>query len=333
MKLTLKKVLISCLAIAAIGSLAACNTDKSSSSASSKSGASSAVTYENVTLKFGGSTSVEKIAKALTAAFDEQCQYFDAIHNHTGSGDAYKYTQGAEKNSATKLHMGFLSRELKDTEVAAAGTNGLLCKDGIVAVVNAANTKVSNLTKAQLKTIYETQDIKWSDITGNPEHTAKISRYTRDTASGTRDGFFTALDYKAAVGDDSKLPGASIVTSNGDMIAKVKNDENGIGYISLASLEGSGVTGLKCEGVEATEANVVDGSYSISRNFNFVTRVQADCTASEWLVLRAFRLYMTSREALTIVASKDGILTKKISEAQTWSQLKNANPDIKQLCS
>ena len=42
---------------------------------------------------------------------------------------------------------------------------------------------------------------------------------------------------------------------------------------------------------------------------------------------------MTSREALTIVAAKDGILTSKISDAQTWSQLKNANQDIKQLCS
>lgn len=44
-----------------------------------------------------------------------------------------------------------MSRELKaDTEQASAGTSGLICKDGIVAVVNNTNS-ISNLTKEQLK--------------------------------------------------------------------------------------------------------------------------------------------------------------------------------------
>lgn len=322
MKLLFKKKLINYLALAAVVSLAGCDNRVSSSN-----------TRQIETLNFGGSTSVEKIAKALTQSFEEECQFFNASHNHTGSGDAFKYTQGSEKNSATKLDVGFLSRDLKsETEATATGTSGLVCKDGIVAVINSKNIKVDNLTKDQLITIYSTANIKWSDVTGNAQDTATISRYTRDTASGTRDGFFSAIGYKDAVADDSKLPGAATVTSNGDMIAKIKNDENGIGYISLASLEGSTLTGLKCEGVEASEVTVIDGTYKLSRNFNYITRTAADSTESKWEVLSAFLLYMTSREALTIIASNDGILTSKISEAKTWNQIKNENPTVKELC-
>lgn len=323
MKSKFKKALLTCMTVVTVGSLVACGSEQ---------GGNDDFTHETVTLTFGGSTSVEKIAKALTQAFDEECIYFEASHNHTGSSDAYKYTQGSDKNSATKLDVGFLSRELKSSEVAASGTSGLICKDGIVAVINKANTMVDNLTAEQLKTIYSTPDIKWKDITGNDEDTTSISRYTRDSSSGTRDGFFTAIGYSDARTDDSKLPGASTVTSNGDMIAKIKNDVNGIGYISLASLAESSLKGLKYDGVVASEAAVVDGTYKLSRNFNYITRTEVDCTEAEWDVLEAFMLYLESREALTIIAAHDGILTSSISDAKTWSQLKDANPEVKQLC-
>lgn len=318
----LKKGMIGCLALVGLASIASCGKDKTEE-----------YTHETVTLTFGGSTSVEKIAKALTQAFDEECKFFDAVHNHTGSGDAYKFTQGADKSSAGKLDVGFLSREIKtETEVVASGSSGLICKDGIVAVVNSQNTKVDNLTGAQLKTIYSTEGIKWSDITNNENDTTTISRYTRDSSSGTRDGFFTAIGYSDAKTDDTKLPGAATATSNGDMITKVKNDVNGIGYISLASLSSSGLKALKYDGVTASEEAVVDGTYKLSRNFNYITRTEEDCTEAEWDVLEAFMLYLTSREALTIIAANDGILTTKISTAKTWSQLKEANEDVAKLC-
>lgn len=319
MKRKFMKTMICGMAIAGVFTMSSCGKTE--------------YTHETVTLSFGGSTSVEKIAKALTQAFDEECKYFDAKHNHTGSGDAYKFTQGSEKSSATKLHVGFLSRELKSSsEETATGTSGLICKDGIVAVVNTGNEKVDSLTAEQLKTIYSTANIKWSDITNNASDTTTISRYTRDTTSGTRDGFFTAIDYGDAKTDDSKLPSASTVTSNGDMITKVKNDVNGIGYISLSSLSGSGLKGLKFNGVAASEEAVVDGTYKLSRNFNYVTRTKSDCTEAEWDVLEAFMLYLTSREAMTIIASNDGILTTSITAAKTWSQVKSENPKVKELC-
>lgn len=289
-----------------------------------------------VTIYFGGSTSVESIAKELTANFAIECPSFEAVHNHTGSGDAYKRTQGSEKNSENKLHIGFLSRELKSSEATASGTSGLLCKDGIVSVTNPDNTVIDDVTAEDLVKIYSSESITWEALEGNLsesfDRTKNISRYTRDASSGTRDGFFTAIGFEEAKTDDTKILGASIVSSNGDMIAKLKNDKYGIGYISLASLEKSNLKALSFNGVAATVEGVVDGSYGLQRNFNYCTRAEDDCTEEEWLMIRAFIAYTKSKEGLAVIKNKDGILTESISDAKMWSEILDDNPEFKEIC-
>ena len=82
----------------------------------------------------------------------------------------------------------------------------------------------------------------------------QIICYTRDTTSGTRDGFFTGIGFSEAKTDNTLLASGFVeVASNSDMINAIKNDEYGIGYISLSSLAESGVKGLVYEGVEPTE--------------------------------------------------------------------------------
>ena len=117
----------------------------------------------NITIKFGGSTSVEKIAKALSQEFASKCGNFKPEHNHGGSGDAYKFTQGAEKDSTSKLDVGFLSRELNSSEVASENTAGLICVDAIVAVTNQKNP-LKEITDDDLKNIYTGTITKWSQI-------------------------------------------------------------------------------------------------------------------------------------------------------------------------
>lgn len=119
-----------------------------------------------VTVKFGGSTSVEEMSKALTDEFSPLCGNFVAAHLHTGSGDAYKRTQGSDKDSSNYLDIGFASREFKTTssEPAATGTTAKMCTDAIVAVKNASNAAVSNITAAELKGIYSGSITKWSEL-------------------------------------------------------------------------------------------------------------------------------------------------------------------------
>lgn len=119
----------------------------------------------SVTIRFGGSTSVESIAKKLSSEFSTKCGNFKFEHDHTGSSDAYKRTQGSEKDSTSFLHIGFASREYKvnDNEKLASGTYGFICVDAIVAVVNDKND-VSAITTAQLKSIYDGTITKWEDL-------------------------------------------------------------------------------------------------------------------------------------------------------------------------
>ena len=146
--------------------------------------------------------------------------------------------------------------------------------------------------------------------------TKTITRYSRDTTSGTRDGFFTAIGYSEAKEDDTKIPGFVKADDNGNMISLVKNDEYGIGYISLASLADSGLTGVKFEGVVPSEEAVVDGTYKLSRNFNYITKVKSDVSEVEWKLIKGFKLFMSSQEGLAVVKSKE----------------KTENADVKEIC-
>lgn len=118
----------------------------------------------NVTVKFGGSTSVEKVAKGLSAALSTKCGNFEAYHNHLGSGDAYKKVQGSEANGQDLLHIGFASRGFKDTEAGATGTFDQICWDAVVIVVNPANTSITNITAAQTKSIFGGTVTSWDGI-------------------------------------------------------------------------------------------------------------------------------------------------------------------------
>lgn len=157
----------------------------------------------------------------------------------------------------------------------------------------------------------------------------KVMRYSRDDTSGTRDGFFTAIGYEEAIKDNTKIPGATIASDNGNMIFYLKNDIYGIGYISMSSLETSSLRGLNFEGVEPTIENVTNGTYKLSRNFNYITMKEEDCTNDEWMMIKAFMLFMSSKEGKSIIKAKDGILLDNIEDSQTFSTLLEENKDLK----
>lgn len=117
----------------------------------------------NLTIKFGGSDSIEKIAKALTESFSPKCGNFVPEHDHTGSSDGYKRTQGSEKDGDNSKHVGFASRPFKDTEVGTEGTQGQLAWDAIVAIVH-LNNELSDVTAQDLKNIFSGELVTWGDL-------------------------------------------------------------------------------------------------------------------------------------------------------------------------
>ena len=116
-----------------------------------------------ITIKFGGSDSIEKIAKALSEAFVPKCGDFVPEHDHTGSSDGFKRTQGSEKDGDSAKHIGFASRPFKDTEQGVSGTQGQLAWDAIVAIVH-LNNELNTVTAEDLKNIFSGTYSKWEDI-------------------------------------------------------------------------------------------------------------------------------------------------------------------------
>jgi len=152
-----------------------------------------------------------------------------------------------------------------------------------------------------------------TDNTSKFDTSKNITLYTRDTTSGTRDGFFTKIGIEDAKTDDSKLrKGVTQTSGNSDMMAKVANDTYGIGYASLAGVveDTTGkIKGLKYEGVEANEENVLNETYKLTRNFNYIIRNDYAADDKKGLVVKAFVAYMFSKDGQRTMKEADGILT------------------------
>ncbi|MGD9964584.1 MAG: substrate-binding domain-containing protein [Candidatus Izemoplasmatales bacterium] len=119
----------------------------------------------DITIKFGGSDSIEKIALALTAAFSPKCGDFVPEHDHTGSSDGFKRTQGSEKDGDNYKHIGFASRDFKDSETGSEGTQGQLAWDAIVAIVHTSN-ELDTVSADDLKKIYRGDYSTWDQLLG-----------------------------------------------------------------------------------------------------------------------------------------------------------------------
>ncbi len=161
-----------------------------------------------------------------------------------------------------------------------------------------------------------------------------ITRYTRDTESGTREGFFEKIGFKEAQKDNTVIPDAVEVASNGAMLHSIANDEYGIGYVSLATVS-KDVKAVDFNGIDAKEENVLNGSYDLTRNFVYITRANEDMDQKEQALVKGFVLYMNSKEGLAIIKSKDGIIASDaILKADTWSTIisKEENADVKAVC-
>ena len=135
---------------------------------------------------------------------------------------------------------------------------------------------------------------------------------------------FEIIGLKAlAESNDGLVDGYIEASTNGDMMDSVKNDKNGIGYISLSGLSGSGLKGLEFNGVAATEANVLNDTYELKRPFMYIRKADADIGSEiEKQLVAAFLAFMDSKDGKEIIKNKDGIVGG-IDTAPTWDSIKD----------
>ena len=165
-----------------------------------------------------------------------------------------------------------------------------------------------------------------------------IDLYTRDTTSGTRDGFFTKIGLESAKSSNASKPESTgdnrikssvvQVSSNADMLVKIQNDIYGLGYASLASVSedtSGSIKGLSYEGVQASEETVLDGTYKLTRNFNYIIRNDYSSDDKKGKLVEAFVTYMFSKDGKRVMKENDGILS---ISGDSWSELSKNYLDV-----
>ena len=228
---------------------------ESTVAASSEAAPAEATADLSGSISMVGSTSMEKLANALSEAFMEEYPEVTVTAEFVGSG------AGIEAVTNGTADIGNSSRSLKDEEKAAGVVENVVAIDGIAVCVDPAN-EVADLTKEQLTNIYNGTVTNWKEIGGADEPIIVIGR---EAGSGTRGAFEELVDLKDACKYANELD------STGAGIAKVASTPGAIGYASLDALDDS-VKALSLEGVEATAENIKAGNYFLSRPFVMATK-------------------------------------------------------------
>ncbi len=165
-----------------------------------------------------------------------------------------------------------------------------------------------------------------SDNTDNPssetfDTSRNVNLYSREAGSGTRECFFEGIGYKDVAKEDKWEPGVQVSspTSNGDMMSQIGADPYGIGYCSLDGIgENKSIKALSYDGVAPTEETVIDGSYALQRNFNYVIRDYTSTTVENGearsQVAHAFIEFFSTVEGQVQIKSAGGIITEQATK-------------------
>lgn len=234
-------------------------------------------------ISLAGSTSMEKVCEALMEGFMEKYPEITVTTEYTGSG------AGLESLNAGIVDIGNASRHVKDEEAASGAVENVIALDGIAVIVDKDNA-VTDLTSEQLASIYKGEITNWSELSGNDEAIVVIGR---ESGSGTRDAFEELNKIK----DECKY--AQELDSTGAVLAKVASTPGAIGYVSLDVVDDS-VVAEKINGVDATEANILNGTYALQRPFVMATK---GAVSEQNELVKTWFDYIASSEGKDIIKS------------------------------
>lgn len=235
--------------------LVGCGSESPQSADAAEQGKNEESVELNGTIKLAGSTSMEKLCEAMSESFMEKNPGVTVTVEYTGSG------AGLESLAAGSVDIGNASRGLKDEEKASGEVENIVAIDGIAVITN-KSCSINDVTSKDLAKIYTGEITDWAELGGEEQPIIVIGR---EAGSGTRDAFEELLEVKDVCAYAQELD------STGAVLAKVGTTPGAIGYVSLDVVDDT-VSGLKIDGVEPTEEEILAGNYMLQRPFVMATK-------------------------------------------------------------
>jgi phosphate transport system substrate-binding protein len=213
-------------------------------------------------LEMDGSTTMVAIVKELRNAYNQANPNIPTTYG-VPDGKPTGSSQGLQNLMNGAVAIAASSRPLKAAEAQSGIQLIPIAKDAIGVVVGINNPFKGNLTKDQLRDIYQGKITNWSQVGGNNQPIRVINR---GETSGTREAFKDIV----LLGQNFAPDSSNFITWKQDETTAILRDlgDNSIGYATVSQLEKQEIVRIvPIDGVSPTDIDAVKaGKYPISRS-------------------------------------------------------------------
>lgn len=239
---------------------------------------------QNEAITMAGSTSMEKLANALSESFIAEYPYVTVTAEFIGS------SAGIESVLSGSADIANCSRALKEEEWTQGLVETIVAVEGIAVITDASNI-VTSLTMEQLTDIYMGKIRNWSELGGSDKTIVVIGR---EAGSGTR------VVFEELLGTEGMCAYANELDSTGAVMARIASTPGAIGYVSRDVLNDT-VQVLLIDGFEPTDQNISKGDYPLSRPLFMVTKGEISAQKKPVQELFAYLYSEKGRELIECV--------------------------------
>ena len=257
----------------------------------------------DASIAFAGSSSLAPVIASIGETFSTEFGTWDKVNPafpaeeieipvaSGGSGDGPKSVLDGTAD------FGMLARAVKDSEKESLGADYveyMVASDALTVSVNKNNPVcqiLDDIDTDTLRAIFAGEIAYWDELDASLEH-KEIVVCIRDLTGGAAEVFEKQVMQGTPITEN-----AIQTPSMGALAAKIAENEYAIGYAGYGvyNLNTDSLFAFKFNGVEPTEENILNGSYTIQRPVLFVTNRALD--AAE----QAFVEYIFSETGRNIV--------------------------------
>ena len=245
----------------------------------------------DASIAFAGSSSLAPVIASIGEAFSTEFGTWDKVNPafpaeeieipvaSGGSGDGPKSVLDGTAD------FGMLARAVKDSEKESLGegyVEYMVASDALTVSVNKNNpicAIMDDIDTDTLRAIFAGEITYWDELDASLEH-KEIVVVIRDLTGGAAEVFEKQVMQGTPITEN-----AIQTPSMGALAAKIAENEYAIGYAGYGvyNLNTDSLFAFKFNGVEPTEENILNGSYTIQRPVLFVTNRALDAAEEAFI--------------------------------------------------